>query len=323
MTRSVLITGGLGYVGGRIAEALARNPEFDITVTTRDPGTSERPDWLHADRCARLDMLNDAEIADACRNADVIIHCAALNEIDSLRDPERAILVNVLGTQKLVAAAESAGVGRFIYFSTAHIYRAPLEGVITEATVPRPVHPYAITHRAAEDLVLAATTRQTMTGIVLRLSNSIGAPINSRVNRWSLAGNDLCRQAVTDGEIRLKTSGLQQRDFVPLSDVARAAAHMCRLPAAQFADGCFNLGGGQAISIADLAGRIRERCGALFGTRPPVVRPEPLPSERAGSLTYSIEKLKSTGFSLAGSLDQEIDDTLRFCRRYCRNPASP
>jgi UDP-glucose 4-epimerase len=318
MTQLILITGGLGYVGGRVAQALARDREFDVTVTTRDPDASELPSWLPADRCIRLDMLNDAEITDAVSNADVIVHCAALNEIDSLRDAERALAVNVLGTLKLVTAAESAGVGRVIYFSTAHIYRAPLEGVIDETTVPRPVHPYAITHRAAEDIVLAATTRKTTTGVVLRLSNSIGAPISRRVNRWTLAGNDMCRQAVTTGEIRLKSAGLQQRDFIPLADVARATAHMIRLPAASLGDGCFNLGGDRSISIIDLAGMIRDRCTALFGVTPGIVRPEPLPSERSAELTYSMEKLKSTGFSLAGSLEQEIDETLRFCDQYCR-----
>jgi len=201
------------------------------------------------------------------------------------------------------------------------VYRAPLEGVITETTLPRPVHPYAITHRAAEDYVLAATTRHTTTGIVLRLSNSLGAPINTRVNRWSLAANDLCRQAVTTGEIRLKSSGLQLRDFVALPDVARATAHMIRLPAASLDDGIFNVGGDQAISIIGLAELIRNRCTALFGVTPSIVRPEPLPSERAVPLTYSVEKLRSTGFSLSGSLEQEIDETLRFCDQHCRNPA--
>jgi UDP-glucose 4-epimerase len=314
MTQSVLLTGGLGYVGGRVAKGLVQDPGFDITVTSRNPDTIELPEWLSRDQCVKLDVLNEDDCKNACKNTDVVIHFAALNEIESALDPEKALLINTLGTLKLVKAAESAGVRRFIYFSTAHVYRSPLEGSISETTLPRPVHPYAITHRAAEDYVLAANHQKKMQGIVLRLSNSIGAPINSKVNRWSLAGNDLCRQAITTREMRLKTSGLQKRDFITLHDVARAVSHVLRLPMSSVEDGIFNLGGENVLSIYDLTIRIQKRCTEIFGFTPSIIRTEPQPSEASGSLSYSIERLKSTGFVLTGNLDNEIDETLRFCQ---------
>jgi UDP-glucose 4-epimerase len=316
MTRSILLTGGLGYVGGRVAEWLSRDPDVEIFVTTRNPATAALPAWLNADHCLRLDVLDDADAENACRDKDIIVHFAALNEIDSLKDPEKALLINGLGTQKLVKAAEAARVKRFIYFSTAHIYRSPLEGTITETTLPRPVHPYAISHRTAEDVVLAATTRKgEFRGVVMRLSNSIGAPINARVDRWSLIGNDLCRQAITTGEIRLKTSGIQERDFIALSDVARAVSHMIEVPDDAMGERIFNLGGEKTISIIQLATMIQERCQATLRFMPPVVRPEPRTGEGRGvPLKYSIERLKSTGFRLQGSIEEEIDRTLLFCK---------
>jgi UDP-glucose 4-epimerase len=318
MTQSVLLTGGFGYVGGRVTRDLCRNSKFDVTVTTRNPDTAEVPEWLSREQCAKLDMLDDNSIKNVCKNTDIIIHFAALNEIDSVRDPEAAFLINSLGTMKLVTAAEKAGVRRFIYFSTAHVYGSPLVGFISESTIPHPVHPYAITHRAAEDFVLASNINKTMTGIVLRLSNSIGAPVNARVNRWSLAGNDLCRQAVISREIRLKTPGLQKRDFIGLDDVARGVAHMIYLPEPLLGDGIFNFGGENVLSVFDLAFRIQNRCTELLRYTPQMVRPEPRGSDRSEELSYSIEKLKSTGFSLQGSLDQEIDETLLFCQEHIR-----
>jgi UDP-glucose 4-epimerase len=316
MTRSILLTGGLGYVGGRVAKGLAEDPEFDITITSRNPDTTVLPEWLSRDHCVRLDVLNDDDIKNACKNTDVIIHLAALNEIDSVLDPEKALLVNVLGTLKLVRAAEAAGVEKFIYFSTAHVYGSPLEGSISETTLPRPVHPYAITHRAAEDYVLATNHQKKMQGVVLRMSNSIGAPINSNVNRWSLAGNDLCRQAITTREMRLATSGIQKRDFIPLHDVARAVSHMIRLPVTPIEDNIFNLGGENVLSIYDLALRIQKRCIEIFNFNPSIIRKESQRSETSGSLSYSIKKLKSTGFVLTGNLDHEIDETLLFCQEH-------
>jgi UDP-glucose 4-epimerase len=315
MTRSILLTGGLGYVGGRVAEWLARNPDLEIFVTSRNPASAELPQWLLKDHCIKLDILNDEEIKKSCRNMDIIVHFAALNEIDSLKDPEKALLINSLGTQKLVKAAETAGVTRFIYFSTAHIYRSPLEGTISETTLPRPVHPYAISHRTAEDFVLAASREKKIQGIVLRLSNSIGAPINTKVDRWSLIGNDLCRQAIKTKEIRLKTSGIQQRDFITLQDVARAVTHMIQLQDNKIDDGIFNLGGENSLSILQLAKRIQERYAIKLNLTLPIIRPEPLPGEKCMPLEYSIEKLKSTGFYLTGNMDEEIDNTLIFCKK--------
>jgi len=316
MKQSILITGGLGYVGGRVAEWLAHDPDFEIFVTSRNPGSTQLPDWCAKDHCIRLDLLDDEDISNACKNMDVVIHFAALNEIDSHKDPVRALLINGIGTQKLVKSAESAGVKRFIYFSTAHIYRSPLDGTITETTLPRPVHPYAISHRTAEDVLLAATRAGTFRGIVIRLSNSLGAPINTEVNRWSLIANDLSRQVVTTGEIRLKSSGIQERDFIALNDVARAVSHMIRLPDNALGDGIFNLGGGKAITILALATLVQERCQETLGFTPSLHRPEPQPGEMSVPLAYSIEKLKATGFIPKGRLEEEIDNTLLFCRNH-------
>lgn len=315
MTRSILLTGGLGYVGGRVAEWLSKDPDFEIFVTSRNPVSAELPEWLLKDHCIKLDILNDDDIKKACKNIDIIVHFAALNEIDSAKDPEKALLINGLGTLKLLKSAETARVKRFIYFSTAHIYRSPLEGTISENTIPRPVHPYAISHRTAEDFVLAVNQQKRLLGIVLRLSNSIGAPINSKVDRWSLIGNDLCRQAIITKEMRLKTSGTQERDFITLYDVARAVSHMIQLQDNSIGDGIFNLGGENSLSIIQLATKIQERCKIRFNFTPPIVHPEPLSNEKCVPLQYSIEKLKSTGFCPEGSIEQEIDNSLIFCQK--------
>jgi UDP-glucose 4-epimerase len=173
MTGTTLITGGFGYLGGRIAQALAANPGRSLRLGTRWPQPA--PEWLRTCEPVPLDLMSEEGLAAACAGVSCMVHLAALNEIDSASDPEQALLVNTLGTLKLLCAAERAGVQRFVYFSTAHIYGAPLTGTITEATVPRPAHPYATTHRAAEDFVLAAHDRRALTGIVVRLSNGFGS----------------------------------------------------------------------------------------------------------------------------------------------------
>lgn len=314
MSPKVLITGGAGYLGGRIAADLTAWNKFSIRLTIRE--SEDHALYVPENEILTMDLLNDEQIQAACKGVYCIIHLAAMNEIDCAKDPERALAVNGLGTMKLIKMAEAEGVERFVYISTAHIYGAPLQGIITEATLPRPVHPYAITHRVAEDFVFSALSRSNMQGIVIRLSNALGSPVHPSVNRWSLVANDLCRQVIRTGEIQLHSSGMQERDFIPIVDVCAAVRHFIELPEAELGNGLFNLGGDNPLRIIDLAEIIAERTQEIFGFKPPIIRPSVELGEEMESLIYSIDKLKSTGFRLKGNIYEAIDETLLFCVKH-------
>ena len=309
----ILVTGGLGYVGGRVARHLATVPDLQLCLTSRRPPATA-PHWLSHGQVVPWDSAAQ-DPAPLLDGVDTVVHFAALNEIDSARDPVQALQVNGVDTLRLLLAAQQAGVRRFIYFSTAHIYGAPLAGTIDEQTLPRPVHPYAISHKVAEDFVLAQHDQGKIDGVVLRLSNGFGAPIAAEVNRWTLIANDLCRQAVTSGKLTLKSSGLQRRDFVTLSDVARCVEHFIALPKEKLGNGLFNLGGDCVMSMFELTSLIARRCEAVLGFTPPIERPAPGPNETAPDLQYDISKLKTTGFHLLGGVEDEIDATLRLCQQ--------
>jgi UDP-glucose 4-epimerase len=313
MTRRILIAGGLGYVGGRVAQALVDQPGVQLRLGLRHPPTSPPP-WFSRVESVPLDLLSGDTLEAACRGVQEVINLAAMNEIHSAADPEQALRVNGAGALKLLQAAQAAGAARFIQFSTAHVYGAPLAGIITEKNLTRPVHPYAITHRVAEDFVLAARDRGLIGGLVIRLSNGIGPPAHPGVDRWTLVVNDLCRQAVLTGKLRLRTSGLQWRDFIALTDVARAVLHFQKLADSAWADGLFNLGAGRSMRILDLAQEIARRCQAELGFTPAIDRPEAAVSEDFPPLDYRIDKLTATGFQPRNDFTAEIDATLRFCR---------
>lgn len=314
MSRNVLITGGLGYVGGRVALELFKDKTLTLRLGTRRSPTA-LPSWVKGIKTVPLDILSDESVEQACKGVRCVVHLAAVNEIECVKDPQGALAVNTAGTLRVLRGAQAAGVERFIYLSTAHVYASPLTGVITEECVPRPLHPYAITHRAAEDFVLAAHDTARLTGIVLRLSNGFGAPVDPGVDRWTLLVNDLCRQAVSTGKLVLRSSGLAQRDFITLEDVSRAVAHFIELPVQACGNGLFNLGGEASMSVLAMAERISARCEAVLGFKPQIERPAPSSEEisGAGTLDYRIDKLKSTGFTLKGSIDAELDATLRLC----------
>lgn len=309
MSETVLVTGGLGYLGGRILGHLEASGAYTLRASTRRP-PQDRPAWAGGMQVVRADLLDDGALAAICDGVDAVLHLAAMNARDCAADPERAHTVNVLGTGKLLAAAEKAGVRRFVYVSTAHVYGAPLRGEISEETVPGPVHPYAITHRAAEELVLASG----IAGLVLRLSNAMGAPADPAADCWMLLSNELCRQAVTEGELVLRGTGRERRDFIPLSDVARAVDHFLGLPTEAWGDGVFNVGSGRSRSSYEMAGLIAERCVNVLGFAPPIRRATPPGQDAGGDLHYRNDKLLATGFRLGGDEGAEIEATLGLCR---------
>lgn len=310
---NILITGGQGYLGGRIASYLQGLDSFYVKVGSRKKRTS--PEWLLAGEVVSMDLESDASLDKACENADVIVHLAALNHTDCARNPEEALKVNTLGTLKLIRAAERSGVKKFIYFSTAHIYGAPLQGCISEETIPRPVHAYSLTHKAAEDYVLAASDSGSMAGVVLRLSNAFGYPMGITANCWSLLVNDLCRQAVVSRSLTLNSTGKQRRDFITLTDVQRAVAHMINISPSKLGNGVFNIGGAWPSRILDMAELIQKRCFQTLGYSPEIICPKSTAAEPEYNLEYSINKLLSTGFNLKSPIDEEIDQLLLLCKR--------
>jgi UDP-glucose 4-epimerase len=308
MTKTVLVTGGLGFLGGRIALHLAGHG-LKVRLTSR---RAETPSWAAGMELVSADFSTENDFSALCRDVDGVVHLAARNAAQCADDPELAIRVNVTGTRKLIDAAGSAAVRRFIYVSTAHVYGAPLAGVLDEDSVPRPAHPYSETHLAAEDIVLAGEGPEC---IVLRLSNAFGAPADAKADCWMLAAGDLCRQAATGKGLTLRGNGLDVRDFVPVVDICRAVEHFLDFDVETTTNRVFNVGGGESMTMLALAQRIAGRAEAVLGDRPEIRHKEPAPGEEALRLDYRIDRLLGTGFTLAGNIDDEIDATLKFCRQ--------
>lgn len=310
MSGPVAITGGFGYLGGRLAVFL-RDAGFTVRLLTRDPARP-RPTWAADIVVAGMDLGDPASVAAALAGADAVVHLAALNARDCAADPAAAERVNVGGTRTVVDAARAGGARRLVYMSTAHVYGAPLAGRLDETSPTANTHPYAATHARAETIVRAADGLE---GVVLRLSNGVGAPMDAEADCWMLVANDLCRQAVETGTLVLRGTGQDQRDFISIAEVARAVGHVLRLDAARLGDGLFNLASGTSMTTLDLAQRIAGRAGAVLG-RTPALRHAPDDGVRPATVNVSTKRLAEAGFFVDGDLTAEIDGTLAFCREH-------
>jgi UDP-glucose 4-epimerase len=307
----VLVTGGLGFVGGRIAQKLSASHQ--VTVSSRNT-VSPPVLALHGpvNQLAHRSLLSTDDFP---RGIDTVIHMAALNEHDCVRHPSEAIRVNIDETRIILENSIAAGVRHFIYFSTAHIYASPLKGVITESNLPLPVHPYAITHKAAEDYVVAAALQKKIKAVVVRLSNSFGAPVLPSVNRWTLLANDLCRQAIENKALRLLSNGCQYRDFICLSDVEQVIADMLTGIDTKFNHIIYNLGSGRSMRVIDMANAVAGAYRQLFGQDIQVVLPDGAVPTDEPSLDYSVDRLLGEGCIIKNNVEAEIKELLLFCHK--------
>jgi UDP-glucose 4-epimerase len=125
--------------------------------------------------------------------------------------------------------------------------------------------------------------------------------------------NDLCRQAVSSGQMTLSSSGIQRRDFVTLTDLCRAVTHLLNLEAHLLGDGLYNVGGAWAPTIIEMAERIATCCQQILGYRPQIIRSPVRAAEESYELDFRIDKLLATGFKLMHGVDSEINGALEFC----------
>jgi len=307
MSATVLLVGGFGNLGGRIAAHLSQSQDHHIVIASRKKQVA--PDWAKSAQTIQLDLTDPTTFSNIPKSVSCIIQLAGTNDVDSAQNPELAHRVTTAGTTALLNNAVRHGVQRFIYLSTAHVYGAPLTGNFTEESPTNAVHPYATTHLEAESEVGAAHDRGEIQGLRVRLSNGYGRPMTYEAADWRTLTSDLCRQAVLGHQMEMRTDGLQERNFITKTDISRAVQHLIELPKTQVGDGLFNLGGSQSQTLLAMAETIQERAKSRFNVEIPLHRPQPTTSE-IQHLNFDITKLLQTGFSLTEDTAGEIDDFL-------------
>jgi len=308
----ILITGGFGFIGGRLAQHLHQGGH-DVLLGSRS--TIASANWLPQAEVVQTDWCDGSALEQICKGVDVVIHAAGMNAGDCAADPVAAFECNGLFTARLVQAAASVKVKRFTYISTAHVYASPLVGIITEETCPRNLHPYATSHLAGENAVLSTHGRGEIEGIVIRLSNAFGAPVHKDVNCWMLLVNDLCRQVVERGKMVLQTNGLQHRDFIAMSEVCRIIGHISTCLFDFSENPIINIGSGTSMSILEMGQLIQQRCAVILHSKPTLDRTKMGENEQYEMLEYRSNGLAKIGLSAISENGFEIDNLLRFCRK--------
>lgn len=284
----ILITGGLGNLGAWMTDHFVSKNEYDVYVLTKN----DRDILVdHSFRKIFCDITDIDSLKRnlACLAPDYVIHLASINETFSENYALSSLLVNSYGTRNLLECVSNWTVKKFVYISTFHVYGKE-QGVISEQDIPTPVNDYGITHLFAEMYVNMFSLKHKIPSVVLRLSNSYGCPKDHNSSKWYLLFNDLCRQAIINKSIQLKTNGTAVRDFLCMKDVCAATEAVMLLP--DDAIEIFNLGSGQVFSLLQMAEYIKEAFFEEYGEVVPVVTNEQDTHQYSTFFNYKTDKLK-------------------------------
>ncbi|MFH0810300.1 MAG: SDR family oxidoreductase [Pseudomonadota bacterium] len=264
-----LLTGGAGFIGSNIVEALLKRGE---AVRVLDDFSTSDPGNLAPLLMGRRLELIDGDIRDleTCRRAaggmDFVLHQAALGSVPrSVADPLTTDAVNVRGTLNVLLAARDAKVRRFVYASSSSIYgdqplppgqAGPLPKV--ETMPPRPLSPYAVSKLAAESYCKVFYHAYGLETVCLRYFNIFG-PRQDPESRYAAVVPKFAT-ALRDGiPATIYGDGGQSRDFTFVANAVSANLLACE--AAEAAGEVFNIGCGTSFSVRALLSTLEDISG--------------------------------------------------------------
>jgi UDP-glucose 4-epimerase len=253
-----LITGGAGFIGSNLADALVRRGERVRILDNFSTGSME---YLRASR-DRIEIVEaDIRDYDAVRRAmDGVVyvsHQAALRSVErSVDDPLSTDDVNVHGTlHVLMAAREAKTVRRVVYASSSSVYGESEAMPKTEDLTPKPVSPYAVSKLAAELYCGVFSKLYGVETVSLRYFNVFG-PRQSPKSRYAAVVPLFMHAALRNEPLEVHGDGQQSRDFTYIDNVVSANILSCTTPGV--GGRVFNVACGERhslLEIADVVGR--------------------------------------------------------------------
>jgi len=262
----VLITGGAGFVGSHLSEALLERGDEVFVLDDLSTGSIENISHLkgHPKFHYTIDTVaNEPVLAELIDRCDTVVHLAAAVGVKLIVEaPVRTIETNVHGTEVVLKIANKKK-KLVLIASTSEVYgksaTVPFSEEADLVLGPTSKHrwAYACSKMIDEFLALAYWKERRLPVIVVRLFNTVGP---RQTGQYGMVVPSLVRQALAGEPITVFGDGTQSRSFTYVGDVVRAMVALINEPRA--VGQVFNIGNGQEISISDLAAKIKEQTGS-------------------------------------------------------------
>ncbi len=313
--RCVCVTGGAGFIGSHLCEALWRLGAVVSVIDDLSTGACENLDGLDV-RLVRASILDPAALMEAVGDSEVIFHHAALTSVPgSVERPQAYHEVNATGTLRVLEAARvrpAAGVAtpaRIVFAASSSAYGDLDVDPIVETLVPRPLSPYAVSKCAGEQLLRAYCLCYGISGVSLRYFNIFG-PRQPPGSSYA-AVIPLFATALLNGvRPTIYGDGTQTRDFTHVTNAVQANL-LAGASQEPLAGEIVNVGCGTKTTVFDLL----ERIAGILGVEPV----HDLAPARVGDVLHSRANIARAaellGYEPVTDLDTGLRDTIEYYRR--------
>jgi len=270
MGKSILVTGGAGYIGSHVVKQLGLRGEHIIVLDDLSAGFAgsvlygELIVGNTGDKGLVSKILNE-------KNVDAVFHFAAHTIVpESVSNPMKYYLNNTCNTQSLLSCCQEAGISNFIFSSTAAVYGNLEGGVATECSQTNPINPYGKSKLMSEWMIKDLCAATSMNSIILRYFNVAGSDPDGQIGQLTKNATLLIKVAC---EVALgkrdklyvygtdypTPDGTGVRDYIHVDDLA--AAHLAALDYLRSGkqSTTLNCGYGHGYSVKDVIDSV-ERC---------------------------------------------------------------
>lgn len=256
--KTVLITGGLGFIGTNLARQLLKE-DYDLRIF--DNYSKVGPEMLldatsdwDEDRVVLIegDIRDRKSLEPAMEGVDSVVHLAAFTDVPaSVKEPSADVETNARGTFHALETARQAGVSRFV-FASSNAAVGEVKGAVNEGRVPAPLAPYGASKLYGEALCSVYWNTYGIHTTSLRFANAYG-PYSG--HKTSVVAKFL-RRAKDGRNLEIYGDGKQTRDFIHSEDIARALARS--LKAVHPGGEVYQVATAEETRILDLAYWIQE-----------------------------------------------------------------
>jgi nucleoside-diphosphate-sugar epimerase len=314
-----LVTGGAGFIGSHIAEALLKEGHRVRILDNFSTGRRANIKALESIVPSTLEIVEgDVRDRKACDRAvsgmDFVFHEAAQVSVpESIKDPERTLEVNIGGTFNLLAACKRAGIKRMVLASSTAIYGDALIEKDSlrpkkENMAPNPLSPYALSKLVGEYYCRLFSKVYQMPATALRYFNVFG-PRQDPHSEYAAVIPKFIESLLLDIPPVIYGDGKQSRDFIFVGDVVQANLKAVRQPGVE--GEVFNVASGRSFTLLQLLEQLKK---IIHSEQIPVFAPA-----RTGDIRFSkadIQKArKLLGFQTEVGFGRGLKATVDFMKK--------
>jgi UDP-glucose 4-epimerase len=292
----VLVTGGAGFIGSHLADALVGDNEVVVLDDFSGGFREQVPD---AARVVEGDVRDPDVLDRAMDGVDVVFHEAAVVSVPkTVADPVGSDAVNATASLRLLERAREAS-ARVVCASSAAVYGNPEDVPVAERHPLRPTSPYGVQKQSLDAYARIYADLYDLETVVLRYFNVYGP--RAEAGEYGDVVSVFRRQARAGGPITVEGSGDQTRDFVHVDDVVQANLRAATAGADAVGE-AYNVGSGESIRIAALARRVRD----LADADAEITHVDPRPGDIDESLADVSKARERLGYEPTVDLDDGL-----------------